>query len=400
MPTEDAQAVATDLFVSLTPERVLEAVEASGLRCRPVCYPLNSFENRVYEVELEDRSRIIAKFYRPGRWRREQILEEHRFLAELVAEELPVCAMRPFPDGETLKRMEDDLSNGGRCSIFYSLSDRRGGRAPDELDDLAIERLGMFVGRMHNVAARRPAPSRPRLTADHYVRRALGWMDRHGTSPRRGASVTPSRRGASVTPSRRGASVTPSGTVKRRYFAAAEAIANVADELAAGVATHRIHGDLHLGNVLFRDGELRVLDFDDMVTGPAVQDLWLALPGRGREVDRQRRILLAGYQRFRDFDRSTLRLIEPLRGLRLVRYAGWLARRWHDPAFRAGWPHFGTVEYWERETSDLEEQLAAVREAAESAEAADTEPAVSSLALPADEELLSNKDYFWDWEGD
>ena len=369
MPTEDAQAVATDLFVSLTPERVLEAVEASGLRCRPVCYPLNSFENRVYEVELEDRSRIVAKFYRPGRWSREQILEEHSFLAELAAEEIPVCPMRPFPDGGTLHRIDDPTKGG----IFYCLADRRGGRAPDELNDLAVERLGMFVGRMHNVAARRPAPSRPRLTADHYVRRALDWMDRHGTL---------------------------SGLVKRRYFAAAEAIADIADELAAGVANHRIHGDLHLGNVLFRDGELRVLDFDDLVTGPAVQDLWLALPGRGREVERQRRILLAGYEQFRTFDRSTLRLIEPLRGLRLVRYAGWLARRWHDPAFRAGWPHFGTAEYWERETSDLEEQLAAVREAAESAVVMEPDAAVSHLVSPPDEELLSNKDYFWDWEED
>ena len=138
----------------------------------------------------------------------------------------------------------------------------------------------MFVGRMHNVAARRGAPSRPNLGADQYVRRVLGWMDRKGTL---------------------------SGCLERRYFAAAEAIADLADELSEGVETHRIHADLHLGNVLFRDGELRVLDFDDMATGPAVQDLWLALPGRGAEVERQREIFLAGYERFRTFDRSTLR---------------------------------------------------------------------------------------------
>ncbi len=378
MPTEDARAVATDLFLSLTPQRVLEAVEASGLRCRPVCYALNSFENRVYEVELEDQSRIVAKFYRPGRWSREQILEEHSFLAELAAEEIPVCPVRPFPDGETVRvvpRRPGRRDAGEDSEIYYSLAERRGGRAPDELDDAGLERLGSFVGRMHNVAARRPAPSRPRLTADHYVRRALDWMDRHGTV---------------------------SGAIKRRYFAAAQAIAGLADELMAGVATHRLHGDLHLGNVLFRDGRLRVLDFDDLVTGPAVQDLWLALPGRGPEVYRRREILLAGYERFRSFDRATLALIEPLRGLRLVRYAGWLARRWHDPAFRAGWPHFGTAEYWERETTDLQEQLAAVREAAESAVPAGAAAAESAhVFVPkAEEELLSNKDYFWDWEGD
>ncbi|NJL29680.1 MAG: phosphotransferase, partial [Thermoanaerobaculia bacterium] len=133
----------TDLFLALTPEKVLRAVEAAGLRSSPVCYPLNSFENRVYEVELEDRSRIVAKFYRPGRWSEAQILEEHRFLAQLEAEEIPVCNVRPFPDGSTLKRIDN---------IYYSLSDRRGGRAPDELDDRAVRRLGMFVGRLHNVA--------------------------------------------------------------------------------------------------------------------------------------------------------------------------------------------------------------------------------------------------------
>ncbi|MEM7582942.1 MAG: serine/threonine protein kinase [Acidobacteriota bacterium] len=360
----DADNDATDLFLSLTPDRVLEAVEASGLRCRPVCYPLNSFENRVYEVELEDHSRVVAKFYRPQRWGAEQILAEHEFLAELAAEDIPVCTMRPFPDGTTLQRID---------RIYYCLSNRRGGRAPDELSDAAIERLGMFIGRMHNVAARRAAPSRPRLDADHYVRRELAWMELDGTL---GAAM------------------------KRRYFAAAEQLADLADELMAGVETHRIHADLHLGNILFRDGELRVMDFDDFAEGPAVQDLWLALPGRGRECERQRELLLAGYERFRRFERSTLRLIETLRGLRLVRYAGWLARRYHDPAFQAGWPHFGSDEFWEQETVDLEEQLATAR--AEAGQATPPASGASSppIAVDEGEELLSNKDYFWDWEGD
>jgi Ser/Thr protein kinase RdoA (MazF antagonist) len=363
MSTDREPTAAAGSFFSLTPERVLEAVEAGGLEANPVCYPLNSFENRVYEVELADRSRVVAKFYRPGRWSRQQILEEHAFLAELAAEEIPVCTIRPFPDGSTLKRID---------GIDYCLSDRRGGRAPDELSDLDLARLGSFVGRMHAVGARRPAPSRPRLTPDHYVREALRRIDLQG-------SLT--------------------GPLRRRYFAIAEEIADVADRLLAGVPVHRIHADLHLGNVLFRDGELRVLDFDDMVTGPAVQDLWLALPGRGREVDQKREVLLSGYQRFRDFDRSTLRLVEPLRGLRLVRYAGWLARRFDDPAFRAGWPHFGTSDYWEREVADLEEQLAAVRDAAEGGAAVTAgDPAAVVSGPVSSEELLTNKDYFWDWE--
>jgi Ser/Thr protein kinase RdoA (MazF antagonist) len=351
---------ATGLFLSLTPEKVLAAVEAAGLVTRPVCYPLNSFENRVYEIELADGGRVVAKFYRPGRWSEEQILEEHRFLAELDAEEIPVCPVRAFPDGSTLHSIE---------GIFYSLADRRGGRAPDELDGALARRLGMLVGRLHTVAARRPAPSRPALTADHYVRRNLAWLVEHATLPRH---------------------------LEDRYLAAAGAIADAADRGMEGVPTHRLHADLHLGNVLLRDGLLRVLDFDDMVSGPAVQDLWLALPGRDDETLWLRQLFLEGYEHFRLFDRSTLRLIEPLRGLRLVRYAVWLARRWHDPAFQAAWPHFGTEEYWRQETETLEEQRAVVEGdggvAADSHLAAgdsrDTEPA------------LTNKDYFWDWEGE
>ncbi|MEE8522503.1 MAG: serine/threonine protein kinase [Thermoanaerobaculia bacterium] len=351
-------------FFSLTPEQVLVAVEAGGLEANPVCYPLNSFENRVYEVELTDRTRVVAKFYRPGRWSSGQILEEHAFLAELAAEEIPVCPIRPFPDGSTLKRID---------GIDYCLSDRRGGRAPDELSDLDLERLGMFVGRMHAVGDRRPAGSRPRLTPDHYVHDALRWIALQG-------SLT--------------------GPLQRQYFAAAEEIADRTDRLLEGVPVHRIHADLHLGNILFRDGELRVLDFDDMVSGPAVQDLWLALPGRGHEVDQKRDVLLAGYERFREFDRSTLRLIEPLRGLRMVRYAGWLARRWDDPAFRAGWPHFGTAEYWEGEVADLEEQLGAIREAAHGSGSVAGDSAAAAPSRQSSEELLTNKDYFWDWEED
>jgi Ser/Thr protein kinase RdoA (MazF antagonist) len=162
------------------------------------------------------------------------------------------------------------------------------------------------------------------------------------------------------------------------------------------VPVHRIHGDLHLGNILFRDGLLNVLDFDDMVVGPAVQDLWLALPRRDSYAQTLRERFLEGYIQFRDFDRSTLPLIETLRAMRIIHYAAWIARRWHDPAFPAAWPQWGTPEYWERETQDLEEQLAVIRGEATPEEVAsrlDVEEA------PTEEEALTNKDYFWDWEG-
>ena len=372
-PDDDiGSAPQTDLFLALGPERVLEAVERGGLSTRPVCYPLNSFENRVYEVELSDRSRVVAKFYRPGRWTREQILEEHRWLDEMAAEEIAVCEVRPFPDGSTVQQID---------GIFYSLWDRKGGRAPDELDETSIERLGMFVGRMHAVGARGGFEHRPSLDADRYVRRQIRFFEQEKTIPR---------------------------AFEARYLRAAEGIAEIAERRLPSFDHQRVHGDLHLGNVLFRDGLLRVLDFDDGCMGPAVQDLWLALPGRDRDTERLHYAFVDGYERFRLFDLDSLALVEILRGLRLVRYCGWLARRWHDPAFRLGWPHFGTEEYWQSETRDLEEQWAEIRrrEDGPAALSRSTGIGYGPMAIPetkksaGDDVELTNKDFFWDWEGD
>lgn len=355
-----------DSFFHLTPERVLDAVEAGGLEPTGVCYPLNSFENRVYEVELADGSRTVAKFYRPGRWSREQILEEHRLLTALDEAEIPVCTVQPFPDGEALRTI---------AGVHYALSPRRGGRAPDELTHALARRLGRWLGRMHNVAAALDIEHRPRLDADRYVRQALEWID---------------------------AWVEDGGAfaerLRSRYRTAADSLAEIANAALADVDTHLVHADLHFGNVLLRDDELRVLDFDDMAVGPPVQDIWLVLPGRDDEDTLALRdTLLAGYEEFRAFDRSTLALIEILRGLRMVRYAGWLARRWNDPAFRAGWPDFGTEGYWRQETEDLEEQVALIQKASASGRV-DAEGAAAVEVEP--EEALTNKDYFWDWEED
>jgi Ser/Thr protein kinase RdoA (MazF antagonist) len=349
----------TDLFLNLTPERVLAAVEAGGLECNNLCYSLNSFENRVYEVELLSGTRIVAKFYRPERWTRAQILEEHQFLAELDAAEIPVCPMRPFPDESTLKQID---------RIQYCLAERRAGRAPDELNAATARRLGMLVARLHNVGASRPCEHRRPLDADQFIRRPVEWLEQNRSLP---------------------------PALEARYFRAALDIAERADRLLAGVDRHRIHADLHLGNVLFRDGLLRVLDFDDMAIGPAVQDVWLALPGRDHDSLSLRRSFIHGYEQFRLFDRDSLRLVEVLRGLRLVRYAAWLARRWHDPAFRQGWPHFGTTEYWDSETRDLEEQLEVIRRQASAGDLGDGGEDVHD---GDEEQVLENKDYFWDWE--
>ncbi len=344
-------APSTDLFLALTPERVIDAVEAGGLRCEPACYPLNSYENRVYDVLLEDGARVVAKFYRPGRWSEAQILEEHRFMEDLDQAEVPVCKHRLFPDGSSLKRTE---------GIWYCLYDRYPGRAPQELDHEAAERVGMMAARIHNVGAAGVAANRTRLDGETYGRANLDWMLDHGTIP---------------------------APWRDRYAAATDEIADTTDRLLEGVEVHRVHGDFHLGNLLLRDGVFNVLDFDDMVVGPAVQDLWLVLPGRDDHTRRIRESFLEGYEQFRPFPRSSLALIEPLRGLRLIHYAAWLARRWHDPVFPATWPHFGSEDYWAEETKELEDIVHMIR--AEDPNAAPGEP---------ETELLSNKDYFFDWD--
>jgi Ser/Thr protein kinase RdoA (MazF antagonist) len=346
-----------DSFFSLTPERVLEAVEQGGLSTRPVCYALNSFENRVYEVELEDSQRVIVKFYRPGRWTEEQILEEHQFMADLEAEEIPICPLRPFPDGRTLQDV------GG---IYFCLYERKGGRAPDELTTPLARRIGMLLGRLHNVGAKRPAEHRVRIGAETYVRDNLRWLEDHDTLP---------------------------PALWKDYQALATQIADVCDQLTASAPVHRLHGDFHLGNLLLRDGLVHVLDFDDMVVGPAVQDIWLVLPGRDDWAMALREEIVEGYEQFRGFDRRQLAWIEAFRGLRLVHYSTWLARRWHDPIFPRTWPHFGTETYWTEQIEALEDVVASMEGAA--AEAASS---VGGPVTPVEEPELTNKDFFWDWE--
>jgi len=309
----------TDLFFALTPHKVLEAVEKAGFACNPLCYPLNSFENRVYEVELEDRTRIVAKFYRPGRWTEAQILEEHQFLIDLEEAEIPVCPAKQLPNHRTLDEID---------GIWYCIFPRKGGRAPDEPDDELLMRLGMLTARMHNVGAARNAEHRLQLGGTEFIRKSLTLFHERNSIPRR---------------------------LVQRYENAAEFIANSIDDFMLTAEVHRIHGDLHHGNLLLRDDVLCMIDFDDMVVGPAVQDLWLLIPGRDVESRLRREVFLEGYAMFRSFDRRTLALIEPLRGMRRIHYAAWVTRRWHDPIFPRTFPQFGTEAYWEEETRDLEE---------------------------------------------
>ena len=326
-------------FYSLTPEAVFDAIEAAlgnGARATGRCLSLHSMENRVYDIELEDDSRVVAKFYRPGRWSRETIADEHRFIAELDAAEVPALLpkklVQPTAECATLASTND--------GILFALFPKVQGRSLQELSDEQLLRVGRFLGRLHNVGAAADAPHRLRLTAAQYGTNSLTILTECGAIDIQ---------------------------VQSRYQRAAQAIIDLATPLLAATPTHRLHGDCHQGNILWRGDDLMFLDFDDMVVGPAVQDIWMVVRGRDAEAQRQRAVLLSGYAQMRRFDATTLRLIEPLRALRMLHYAAWIARRYADPTFQRMFPDFTTYRFWADETSALEEQLQAMREALHSA---------------------------------
>ena len=346
----------SEFFFRLTPERVLQAVEAAGFVPSGHCFALNALENRVYDVRLEDGKHVVAKFYRPGRWSRETILDEHRLLAALVRAEIPVCAPLTFPDGDTLHEIED---------IHYAIWPRTGGRSPDELADDQIEILGRLMARIHSIAADLGAPNRRTLNAETLPLEALDLLEDGDWLP-------------------------PSCSA--RYARAVEALVSTYEERSRDIELQPIHGDCHAGNLLRGDDGWFFLDFDDMVIGPPVQDVWMMLPGRDALADRQRRLLVESYKQFRPFDDRSFSLIEPLRGFRFVFYAGWIARRWEDPAFPDAFPHFGTDEYWETETRDLEELVERISKGDDLLTPSERE----EVNQAGEDSELSNKDFFWD----
>lgn len=336
----------TRFFFELTPEKVLGAVESLGFVCTGRCMALNSMENRVYEIEIEvpsdaplkspsERFRV-AKFYRPGRWSQEQILEEHEFLLDLQEDEVPVVAPLRLPDpvhGPTLHQMKDS-------GIWFALFQKMGGRSVDELNDTQVERLGRLLGRIHAVGARKKAQHRIELTPTVYGTNNLEFLLSQKMVP---------------------------ADLEARYCQAVEKICVLSAPWFAHAMEkgqyQRIHGDCHFGNILWNDRGPFFLDFDDCVRGPCVQDLWLVQPGRDEEARRQFAILLEAYEQMRDFDRRSLRLIEPLRALRFVHFSAWIAKRWDDASFPAHFPHFGTHKYWQEQVADLEDQLSLIENA-------------------------------------
>jgi Ser/Thr protein kinase RdoA (MazF antagonist) len=315
-------------FQNLVPGLIMDAVESQGFCCDCRTFALNSYENRVYQVGIEDGQPLIAKFYRPGRWSDEQILEEHRFCFELAEHELPVVAPWTNAAGESLFH-----HNGFRFALYP----RQGGHAPefDNLDNLLI--LGRMLGRIHRIGAVQPFVCRPILDT-----RSFGY-----------ASVELIRE--RFIPEEYRAS----------YTAVTDQLLKAMDTIlaAAGpIRSIRCHGDCHVGNILWRDNAPHFVDFDDARMAPAVQDLWMMLSGdRGRRIA-QLETLIEGYREFFDFNPAELRLVETLRTLRMLHYSAWLANRWADPVFPATFPWFNTVRYWGEHILDLREQLAVLDE--------------------------------------
>jgi Ser/Thr protein kinase RdoA (MazF antagonist) len=317
-------------YAGLTPERVLDALDTAGFRGDGRLLALNSYENRVYQVWLEDGGSVVAKFYRPARWSDAQIHEEHAFARELAEREIP--AVPPIADaaGATLHAHE-----GFRFAVFP----RKGGRAPELEDPAVLERLGRFLGRIHAVGAGTPFRHRPALDLETFGREPRDWLLEHGFVP---PDLLDSWRAA----------------VGQALDGAA-----LCYDRAGDVSVLRTHGDCHSGNVLWTDDGPHFVDFDDARTAPAVQDLWMLLSGDRASMTRQLSDLLAGYEDFMDFDRRGLHLVEALRTLRLVHYSAWIARRWDDPAFPAAFPWFNTQRYWQDRILELKEQIALMDEA-------------------------------------
>jgi Ser/Thr protein kinase RdoA (MazF antagonist) len=322
-------------FFSLTPDAVLGAVEqaldpSGQVRATGRCFAHASMENRVYEIELEEPlpqlgNRIIAKFYRPGRWSEEALWEEHSFLRELAEAEVPVVAPIELAgaDRQTLHKTD--------FGVFFSIFPKASGRVQEELSDEQLLQVGRLLARLHNVGASRPAPHRPRLIPNDYLEPALAHLSTSGL-------IDPQ--------------------LQSRYERAVRTLMALATPLWDSLPLHRVHGDCHGGNLLWQASGPVFLDFDDLMMAPAVQDLWMVIRGRDRDAQQQRQTILEGYEQLRSFDHRSLRLIEALRGLRMVHYAGWVARRYADPIFQRTFPDFPSHSHWADETAGIEEQIA------------------------------------------
>ena len=316
-------------YNALTPDVMLDAIETTGLVCDGSMLALNSYENRVYQVGIEDSKPIIAKFYRPGRWSEAAILEEHQFTLELAKLEIPVVPPMVDANGNSLHRHHE---------FHFALYQRRGGRWPDLEHPEHLEWMGRFIARIHVLGAVKPFAHRPVIDIQSYGVDAYEYLMAHDFIP---------------------------SDLHLPYTTLVEDVLRQVEAgfaRAGNVTRLRLHGDCHPGNILWTDDGPHFVDFDDARMGPAIQDLWMLLSGDRREMTEKLGDILAGYTEFHDFDPRELHLIEPLRSLRMLHYSAWLARRWDDPAFPANFPWFNTPRYWEEQILALREQLALMQE--------------------------------------
>ena len=324
-------------YAGLTPDTVLNALESCGLRGDGRLIALNSYENRVYQVWLEEPvpivgvgASVVAKFYRPERWSTAAILEEHAFVAELVEREIPAVAPLTL-NGRTLHEFE---------GFRFSVTPRLAGRSP-ELDNAdVLTWMGRFIGRIHAIGELRPFLERPTLDIQTFGVEPREFLLANEFVP---ADLLPAWSSVSAM--------------------ALEGIRTTFDRVGT-FKNIRLHGDCHASNVLWNNGGPHFVDFDDCRMGPAVQDLWMMLSGDRAAMGQQLRSIISGYEDFCEFDDNELGLIEALRTLRLLHYSGWIARRWHDPAFPAAFPWFNTQRYWQDRVLELREQISAMQEPA------------------------------------
>ncbi|NWO08313.1 MAG: serine/threonine protein kinase [Alteromonadaceae bacterium] len=318
-------------YDALTPDLILDALEDAGFTINGRLFALNSYENRVYQVGVDDQPPVIAKFYRPGRWTEAAIREEHEFTLALKEASIPVVAPLMLANGSTLGE-----HGGFRFAVFP----QRGGQAPDTSVTDTLYRLGQWLGQMHNIGELKEFRHRPAFDLLEGIERHNEFLVSEGWVP---DDLRPAWD-----------SLIPDLLAASR--------ARVAD--AGSVSTLRIHGDCHAGNILCRDEQMLFVDLDDCRTGPAIQDMWLLLNGEASERGAQLGELLEGYEMFREFNRRERHLIEPLRCYRQLSHCAWLARRWDDPAFPRFFPWFAQPRFWSDQVLSLREQLAALQEPA------------------------------------
>jgi len=310
-------------FAGLTPDRVITLVEKGlGRRCTNLCRPLISYINRVYELQAEDGAGLVAKFYRPGRWSRPALQDEHDFLLELAGEEIPVIAPLMLRDGTSL---------GSHGDISYAVFPKIGGRSQDEYNDDQWLELGRLLGRTHSVGALHKPKDRLTMTPDRSTRLQVDYL-------LAGEFMPPDMQG--------------------RLKDLTDTLVRTISPMFAETELIRIHGDCHFSNLIYRPGEsFYLIDFDDMVVGPPIQDLWMLLPGYREDCPAEIEIFLEGYETFRNFARASLRLIEPLRAMRYIHYTAWCAYQFAADGETRVDENFGSRQYWQAEMDDLEDQL-------------------------------------------